>query len=326
MPTRLLPAMTRIDAVITWVDGAELAHRTKREAWMAKASPANENATNPHRWACSDELGYCLRSIGNHAPWIGRIWIVTDAQAPDLSALPGALRDRIAIIDHRQLFAGHEDALPTFNSLAIESLLWRIPGLSERFVYFNDDVFLTAPLAPGDVFAGLAPKLRGKWVDRRALLGDPASRNDPARLHDFTQVNAAILGGFGAERLFAGAHVVHPMRRSVFASLWARHRDAFLANIGHRFRDTSQFLPQGLHNHACIAAGNAVLTSADDYLHLRAGAVGDYGPADVRNYLRRAIEPGVKFLCVNDLPQVEAAIPDTRAWIEVAIGGMRKAA
>jgi hypothetical protein len=322
----MLPAMTRIDAVVTWVDGAEPAHRAKREAWMASTRPANENATNPHRWACSDELGYCLRSIANHAPWIGTVWIVTDAQTPDLSAVPASLRARIAIVDHRVLFAGHEAALPTFNSLAIESLLWRIPGLSERFVYFNDDVFLTGPLAPGDVFADMAPVLRGKWVDRRALLADPAARNDPARLHDFAQVNAAALAGFGAERLFAGAHVVHPMRRSVFAALWDRHRAAFLANIGHRFRDTGQFLPQGLHNHACIAAGDAVLTSADDHLHLRAGAVGDYGHADVRSYLRRALEPGMKFLCVNDLPQVEAAIPDTRAWIEAAVGGMRAAA
>ncbi len=318
--------MRRIDAVVTWVDGAAPAHRAKREAWMARSCPANANATNPHRWACSDELTYCLHSIGNHAPWIDRIWIVTDAQTPDLSTLPAWLRARIAIVDHRILFAGHEDALPTFNSLAIESLLWRIPGLSERFVYFNDDVFLTAPLAPGDVFDDMRPVLRGKWVDRRDLLADPAHRTDPALLHDFAQINAAALAGFGAERLFSGAHVVHPLRRSVFAALWDRHRAAFIANIGHRFRDTAQFLPQGLHNHACIAAGDAALTGADDHLHLRAGAVGDYGAAGVRRYLARAVEPEMKFLCVNDLPQVEAAIPDTRAWIEAAIGGMRRAA
>ena len=326
MPTNILSAMARIDAVITWVNGAEPAHWTKREAWMTIVNPANENATNPHRWACSDELTYCLRSIGNHAPWIGRIWIVTDAQTPDLSALPASLRARIAIIDHRVLFAGHEHALPTFNSLAIESLLWRIPGLSERFVYFNDDVFLTEMLTPGDVFADMRPVLRGRWIDHRALLADPESRNDPARLHDFAQINAAALVGFGAKRLFAGAHVVHPMRRSVFSALWDQHRPAFLANVGHRFRDTGQFLPQGLHNHSCIAAGAAVLTTADDHLHVRVGAVGDYGAAAVSDYLRRAGKPGMKFLCVNDLPQVEAAVPETRAWIETAIGGMRKAA
>ena len=141
-----------------------------------------------------------------------------------------------------------------------------------------------------------------------------------------TQVNAAILGGFGAERLFAGAHVVHPMRRSVFAQLWEAHRGAFVANIAHRFRDVGQFLPQGLHNHVCIAAADCVLATADDHLHVRTGAVLDYPLADVRAYLRRAVRPEVKFLCVNDLPQVEAMIPDTRFWIEQAIGGYREAA
>jgi len=308
----------RIDAVITWVDGADPAHARKRRRHQP-AAPRHANGINPHRWACSDELGYCLRSIANHAPWIGRIWIVTDAQTPDLSRLPAALVARISIVDHLTLFAGHEDALPTFNSLAIESLLWRIPGLAEHFVYFNDDVFLTGRLDPGDVFRGDAPVLRGQWVDHAAIAADPASRDDPARLNALTQINAAGIAGFGAGRLFAGAHVVHPLRRSVFAALFAAHPEAFIGNIGHRFRCVSQFLPQALHNHACIAAGTAVLHLGADHLHLRTGAVRDYPLPQVRAYLASALQPQFKFLCVNDLPEVEAAIPDTRDWIERAI-------
>lgn len=308
----------RIDAVITWVDGDDPAHTAKRLAHQPHA-PRHANAVNPHRWACNDELGYCLRSIANHAPWIGRIWIITDAQTPDLSRLPADLVARVRIVDHLTLFAGHQHALPTFNSLAIETLLWRIPGLAERFVYFNDDVFLTGPLAPGDVFQGAAPVLRGAWVDQSAIAADPASRDDPALLNALTQINAAALAGFGADRLFRAAHVVHPLRRSVLARLYDQHRAAFVANLGHRFRCVSQFLPQGLHNHACIAAGVAVLHTEEDHLHLRTGAVLDYPLPQVRAYLARACQPQFKFLCVNDLPQVEAAIPDTRAWIERAI-------
>ena len=308
----------RIDAVITWVDGGDPLHHAKRQQYQT-GSRHGTNATNPHRWACNDELSYCLRSIANHAPWIGRIWIVTDAQTPDLSRLPRTLTDRITIVDHLTVFAGHEDVLPTFNSLAIETLLWRIPGLAERFVYFNDDVFLTGPLSPGDLFCGAAPVLRGGWADYRGIAADPASRDDPALLHPLTQINAAALAGFGAERLFRAAHVVHPLRRSMMKRLYDDHRPAFLANIGHRFRCVSQFLPQGLHNHAWIAAGDAVLNTAKDHLHLRTGAVHDDPLTDVRALLARALQPQFKFLCVNDLPQVEAAIPDTRDWIERAI-------
>lgn len=308
----------RIDAVITWVDGLDPLHLAKRGHYQPQAK-RNANAINPHRWACNNELSYCLRSIANHAPWIGRIWIITDAQTPDLSQLPHELVARITIVDHLTLFAGHESALPTFNSLAIETLLWRIPGLAEHFVYFNDDVFLTGPLAPGDVFQGDAPVLRGGWVDQRAIAADPASRDDPTLLNALTQINAASLAGFRPDRLFRAAHVVHPLRRSVMAQLFDRHRAAFVTNIGHRFRCVSQFLPQGLHNHACIASGNAVLHADEDHLHLRTGAVLDYPLPHVRAYLARALQPQFKFLCINDLPQVEAAIPDTRDWIERAI-------
>lgn len=308
----------RIDAVITWVDGLDPLHLAKRGHYQPQAK-RNANAINPHRWACNNELSYCLRSIANHAPWIGRIWIITDAQTPDLLQLPDELVARITIVDHLTLFAGHESALPTFNSLAIETLLWRIPGLAEHFVYFNDDVFLTGPLAPGDVFQGDAPVLRGGWVDQRAIAADPASRDDPTLLNALTQINAASLAGFRPDRLFRAAHVVHPLRRSVMAQLFDRHRAAFVTNIGHRFRCVSQFLPQGLHNHACIASGNAVLHANEDHLHLRTGAVLDYPLPHVRAYLASALQPQFKFLCINDLPQVEAAIPDTRDWIERAI-------
>lgn len=308
----------RIDAVITWVDGDDPVHMAKRQHYQPQA-PRNANAVNPHRWACNDELSYCLRSIANHAPWIAQIWIITDAQTPNLSALPAELLERITVIDHYTLFVGHESVLPTFNSLAIETLLWRIPGLAEHFVYFNDDVFLTGPLGPSDVFRDDAPVLRGCWVDQRAIAANPASRDDPTLLNALTQINAAELAGFGAGRMFRAAHVVHPLRRSVLAQLYDQHLPQFEANICHRFRCVSQFLPQGLHNHACIAAGNAVVQSAEDHLHLRTGAVHDYPLPHVRAYLARALKPQFKFLCVNDLPQVEAAIPDTRELIERAI-------
>jgi hypothetical protein len=316
-----------IDAVITWVDGDDPAHKAKRLRHLLPASEVlHENGINPHRWACSDELGYCLRSIENNAPWIGAIYIVTDAQTPDLSALSASLRAKIKIVDHRQIFAGYEHVLPTFNSLAIESMLWRIEGLAERFIYFNDDVFLTGSLHPTDVFNGQNPVLRGKWVDHSRLGSVPDDLIDPTKFHDFMQRNAAALLGFEADHIFASAHVVFPMRRSIFRDLFARFPDAFKANIGHRFRDVIQFQPQSLHNAACLQAQACTVQTKLDYLHLRTGAVEDYPLGEVRAYLRKALSPEIKFLCVNDLTQVEAAIPDARDWIEAAIGSAKAAA
>src|SRR5699024_9004422 len=50
-----------------------------------------------------------------------------------------------------------KEYLPTFSSHPIELNLHRIDGLSERFVYFNDDVFLTKEVEKEDFFKNGLP-------------------------------------------------------------------------------------------------------------------------------------------------------------------------
>ena len=204
--------MFEVDAVITWVDGSDPAHEQKRDHYLTQAraqsqAPLHDNGTNPHRWVCSDELNFCVRSIANHAPWVRRIWIVTDSQIPVLAPLPDEFAAKISIVDHREIFVGHEDALPTFNSLSIETMLWRIPELSEHFLYFNDDVFLTAPVIIADFFAANGPVLRGKWVDYSALMQSSISRDDASLLNHFNQINAAGMIGYTPDHEIERAHV-----------------------------------------------------------------------------------------------------------------------
>ncbi len=320
--------MFDVDAVITWVDGSDPAHKAKRDQHLAAATTRlHDNGTNPHRWVCSDELNYCVRSIVNHAPWVRHIWIVTDAQTPVLTGLPRTWAGKVSIVDHRTIFAGHEDALPTFNSLAIETMLWRIPGLAERFLYFNDDVFLTAPVTPADFFTAAGPVLRGRWVDHSPLAACPASRSQAELLNHYNQIHAAALIGYPAQHLFKSAHVVHPMLRSVMAELVAAYPAECAANARFRFRCSQQFLPQSLHNHACLATGKATILAVRDYVHVAVGAIGGAGSAggwparDVLSHFRRAERHEIKLLCVNDLPEVERRYPGARGWIEAAIAG-----
>jgi hypothetical protein len=320
--------MFEVDAVITWVDGADPLHRAKRGRHLALAqadvvaqarAPLHNNGTNPHRWLCSDELNYCVRSIANNAPWVRRIWIVTDAQTPEIIQLPPEIAAKISIVDHSEIFAGYNDALPTFNSLSIETMLWRIPGLAEHFLYFNDDVFLTAPVTRSDFFAGDGPVLRGQWANHSDLVGCGVRRADASMLNHFNQIIAAQMIGYTADQVFESAHVVHPMQRSVMAQLFDTYRDAFIANASFRFRDAGQFLPQSLHNHACLADGSAAILDTRDYLHVAVGAVNAWSADDVSVYLCGREWDTIKFLCVNDLPEVERRFPDARLWIEEAI-------
>ena len=316
--------MFEVDAVITWVDGADPAHRAKRDHYLARAraeavAPLHDNGTNPHRWVCSDELNYCVRSIANNAPWVRRIWIVTDDQTPVIARISPEFSAKISTVDHKDIFAGHANALPTFNSLSIETMLWRIPGLAEHFLYFNDDVFLTAPVAKSDFFVADGPVLRGKWTDHSDLAACGARRDEASLLNHYNQINAAQMIGYSADHVFESAHVVHPMQRSVMAELFDSNRDAFVANASYRFRDAGQFLPQSLHNHACLADGSAAILDTRDYLHVAVGATDQYSAEDVSGYLRGPARGAIKFLCVNDLPEVERSFPDARLWIEEAI-------
>lgn len=314
------PNMSDTDIVITWVDGADPELMAKRAHYLGAAqAPLHGNGINPHRWLCSDELTYCLRSIANNAPDIRRIWIVTDGQTPILSDLQPAFREKISLVGHREIFAGYEALLPTFNSLSIETFLWRIPGLSEHFIYFNDDVFLTSRVERADFFTATGPVMRGKWVDYSHLPDCEDSQSDAALLNSYNQIEAAALAGYSAGHMFSDAHVVHPMQRSIMANLFAAHHDRFVSNAGFRFRSTDQFMPQSLHNHQCIKNGLGRIHAPHDYIHVAANASEQLTATQIDGFLDGAQKSNIKFLCINDLPEVEGRFPEARQWIETAI-------
>ena len=312
-----------IDAVITWVDGLDPAHLQKRQIFMGSAPHLfHENATNPHRWACNGEIYLCLASLEHNAPWLRKIWIITDEQSPDLSRLSAPLRAKVHLVDHSEIFANHGAALPTFNSLAIETFLWNIAGLSDRFIYFNDDVFLTAPCQESDFFSPSGPILRGAWADFGALQDDPIQMADPAKFNHYMQLNAADLCGVPAQRLFRAAHVAHPCLRRTMVHLHSRFETEFRDNARCQMRDIRQFSPQSLHNHACLLQKTATLHPVKDHYHIYSGQGVGASDGTIPALLQTIKDtPDLKMLCVNDLPQLEALYPDIRRWLAQAVTG-----
>jgi len=105
-----------------------------------------DDTMSVNRYRDSNELRYSLRSLIQNAPWIRHIYIVTDNQIPNWLNLETS---RLSIISHSEIFANLSH-LPVFSSPAIEANIHNIPGLSKRFIYFNDDVFLGQPVLPED--------------------------------------------------------------------------------------------------------------------------------------------------------------------------------
>jgi hypothetical protein len=163
-----------IDLVYLWVDGSDPEWQKKKQKFTNVLSDNSEtNAAG--RYTNNDELRYSLRSVEKHAPWIRNIFIVTDNQKPEWLNTD---HPKVRLVDHSEIVP-HE-VLPLFNAIAIEYFLYRIPGLSEYFLYANDDMFFNADLLPDFFFAPdgnpivcLKKKKFGKWYHRlRALIKD----------------------------------------------------------------------------------------------------------------------------------------------------------
>ena len=119
----------------------------------AAASKVEEDtASAMSRYRDNNELRYSIRSLYKYAPWIRHIYLVTNGQVP---AWLNTDHPRVSVVTHAEIFPNPED-LPTFSSPAIEAHLHRIPGVSRRFIYFNDDVMLGAPVWPDSFFTEIA--------------------------------------------------------------------------------------------------------------------------------------------------------------------------
>lgn len=136
-----------IDLVYLWVNGNDPKWQEKRNACIGK--PIEKSGVNCEgRYADNDELKYSLRSIEKYAPWINNIFIVTDNQTPSWL---NTENPRVKIVDHTEIMP--PECLPCFNSALIEHFLYKIPGLSEHFLYSNDDMYVNGPVTPSTFFA-----------------------------------------------------------------------------------------------------------------------------------------------------------------------------
>ena len=132
-----------VDFVVTWVDGNDIEHIKLRNKYkLLEGIQINEESNNICRFKDNGELKYLFRSIEQNAKFIRYIFFVTNGQIPKWLNVK---HPKIKIITHEQIMP--KDALPTFNSNAIEACIANISGLSDRFLYANDDCFIAKPIS-----------------------------------------------------------------------------------------------------------------------------------------------------------------------------------
>lgn len=218
-----------IDAVYTWVDDTDPVWQEQRAKFQHGSNHEyREEAVSDGRFRNRDELRYSLRSLRMYAPWIRRIYLVTAGQRP------GWLLDDVSgltVVNHADIFVDSA-ALPTFNSHAIESQLHHIDGLSEHFLYLNDDVLFGRPQFPDQYFLsnGMAK-----------FFPSPTKINNlevdvPPHLQAGAKTRTLIKADFGHSVTQGMLHTPLAHRKSVLQEMEERYESEFAQTSHARFR------------------------------------------------------------------------------------------
>ena len=301
-----------IDIVITYVDGNDVNWQRQKNEY----SPDGACDVNPNRYREWNNLYYLFRGIERYAPWVRKIHFVTWGH------LPAWLNP-----DHPKLhIVRHEDYipakwLPTFNNRCIELNLHRIPDLSEQFIYFNDDMFLTAPVKPEDFFRD------GKPVETAVLFAPNYTLANNVSLHLAPVVDTAIVNKYfdmhrvirqhpgkwinwryGAYNFmtlpllmykhftgFLATHLPYSYLRSTFETIWEKEPGFCETSSEHKFRVVTD-INQWLMNYWQFASNNFCPRS------IRFGkAFQIHTAADADRAAKAIGEHRYRTICLNDV-------------------------
>lgn len=134
-----------VDLVIPWVDGNDREWQAVRAKYF-DVSSSNLDASSA-RFRDWNLLQYVFRSIEKNLPWIRKVHFITYGHLPTWLNLN---HPKLNIVNHKDFIPSQY--LPTFSSHPIELNIHRIQGLSDHFIYSNDDIYFTNSCSIEDFF------------------------------------------------------------------------------------------------------------------------------------------------------------------------------
>ncbi|ATZ68139.1 MULTISPECIES: Stealth CR1 domain-containing protein [Acinetobacter] len=295
-----------IDIVIAWVDGNDPKLKNKRQQFINQTAPSN--ALDATRFASNDEIYFCIASILKFVPYCGKIYVVTDQQTPQwldqFEQQNLCEKGKIRVVDHTELFRGYEFALPTFNSLSIETMLWNIPSISDYFIYLNDDFFFNQPSDPQDFLIDSQMVMYGHWesnlVKKIKYIVRKFVQNKFGKLAQPSYTMAQMLSAdcVGMSQYFEIHHRPHILSRILLCNYFEKNMQQLQKQISFKFRNIDQILPVGLSNHLAIKNDQAILNDDVEIAYLK-----DH--RDLESFTQALSNPDVKFGCIQSLDQLQ---------------------
>lgn len=240
---------TRIDFVVTWVDGSD-------PKWLQEKAKYDQNLAgwenSPIRYRDWGTVKYWFRALERNAPWVNHVYFVTYGHTPKWLKT----NKYVTVVKHSDFIPA--EFLPTFNSNSIELNLHKINGLEDHFVYFNDDVFLNAPVKQTDFFKGDMPTasagfdcIRGEYNKKYADINNAKVLNGHFRKSQILKKNykkilsikngkflmkTLLLMPWGEITGMAETHTYFSYRKKDFEKLWKMEPLALYDTCKNRIR------------------------------------------------------------------------------------------
>jgi hypothetical protein len=288
-----MPASFPIDVVYTWVDGSRPDYRVLLERWSGRPRDLNpERFRDPF-----DLLRHSLRSLSLYAPWVRNVYLFTcRPQVPSWLRLD---HPRLRIVHHDEVGADPA-TLPTFNSNVIESYLHLLPGISDRFLYLNDDYFFGAPVSLEDFFT-----TSGRLKVFGTLLGLPLR----SRVYERQRISFGLV-----------EHGPTLVDRTEWAAMQNDSPREFARLRTHRFRQPDDLRPDRLYRWHLLARRRALAAAVPFWCYLPDACFIKI-TRDMPRFERAAaqlLQSRRKFICLND-DQGEAPNPAVIAAVRALL-------
>ncbi|WP_455470104.1 stealth conserved region 3 domain-containing protein [Streptococcus salivarius] len=299
-----------IDFVVTWVDGNDKNWQLKKSKYDGTVKSSAQISSLDKAYRDWGTFMYWFRGVEKFAPWVNKVYLVTDNQKPDWLNLDS---EKLVLVDHKDII--DHKYLPVFSSNAIECNLNKISGLSEHFVVFNDDMYLTAPVTPDDFFSeeGLP-----KYVTALAPITTERNGTGHFQMNNmeiitthFTREEILKNGKFyspkqGIKQLiktilfrntkficgFWESHLPYPLLKSTLDLLWEKEEKALNTTSSNRFRNPSD-TNIWLFKYWQIASGQYAVGD------VKQGAILYLKDADQQLW-NTIISQKYKIVCIND--------------------------
>lgn len=309
------PESYSIDFVIPWVDGADPVWLKEKQRYDPEVPAEFESkwTNGDTRYRDWDLLRYWFRGVEKFSPWVNHIWFVTWGHYPSWL---NTNHPKLSIVRHEDYIP--KEYLPTFSSHTIELNLHRIAGMSERFVYFNDDMFLTAPVRRTDFFRN------GKPCDTAVLLpilltqnGIRAEINDMYVIHDHFDkkkvmnknaklwyspkygrllLRTALLTPFSHFPGFYISHLPCSYLKKTFDEVWEKEPEVLDSTCHNRFRSVTD-VNQWLMEYWQFCKADFVPRSPDFGKYYEGAGMLNEMCEDIRNQKYHMV-------CCNDSPDI----------------------